>query len=215
MNMNEFLRHKTVAFVGMAPTIVDKGLGDYIDSFDVVIRTNVFPMPERFVKDYGSKCDIISMLKTSQIKPDVFFGGGIKYVIHYPLMDEKQKDTRLQYIHMSIEKRNIIRRDIINILNQNPGHGTAGVNIVNTVLKCQPLRLMLFGVTGYQDKNGNIINHGQGVEHYIDHFKINFEKIGTLVDHRCHKLPVQNDYLKYLLKKGLIEMDQYSLEYFK
>jgi hypothetical protein len=212
--MNNYIKGKTVAFCGMAPCIVGKGLGEYIDSFDVVIRTNVFPVPERFVADYGKKCDIISMLRTSAIRGDVFADGGIKMVLHYPPLAEEKKSPRLEYFHIDVALRNRIKVDIMNILGKNPGHGTAGINIVNLVLQCHPLTFQLFGVTGYQDKNGNVVDHHKGTSHYIDHFKIP-EKIGSLERHPSHKLAVQNDYLRYLLSKDMIKMDQYSLEYFK
>lgn len=59
----EFLRDKKVIFVGPSPILEGSALGSFIDSFDVVVRTNNMlntlinnPLLQ---KDYGSKTDIL------------------------------------------------------------------------------------------------------------------------------------------------------------
>lgn len=59
---SNFLKDKSVILVGPAPTLRGKNKGDWINSFDVVVRTNGAIMlldNEDFVKDYGSRCDIL------------------------------------------------------------------------------------------------------------------------------------------------------------
>jgi hypothetical protein len=52
---------KSVAIVGPSPSLIGKGLGEKIDSYDVVIRPNLhFDIPEHRKVDYGSRFEIFS-----------------------------------------------------------------------------------------------------------------------------------------------------------
>ncbi len=60
---NEFLRDKSIIFVGPAPILKGKKLGEFIDSFDLVVRTNnmmntLLFNPE-LKEDYGTKNNIL------------------------------------------------------------------------------------------------------------------------------------------------------------
>lgn len=56
----DFINNKKIIIVGPSPNILEKGYGEYIDSFDVVIRTNGgFPVNPELQNDYGSRCDVI------------------------------------------------------------------------------------------------------------------------------------------------------------
>jgi len=212
--LHEYIKGKNAAFVGMAPNIMGKGLGDEINSFDLVFRTNIFPIPEEYKVDYGSKCDVISMLKSSAINPDVFSKGGIQWVIHY--RPAAKYSPLINYYRMTIDERNKIRIKIYKEIGFDPKHGTAGINIIATVLKSEPKRLKLFGITGYQDKNGNVVDYFKGTQHYIPYFRSKIRPgIVSMKHHPSHNFQVQNDWIRYLLKNGRVEMDPYSLEYFK
>jgi hypothetical protein len=59
VSYNELLKDKKVIVVGPSPSLEGKGLGEYIDSFDLVIRINkAFPVEEGQQKDIGSRTDI-------------------------------------------------------------------------------------------------------------------------------------------------------------
>lgn len=53
------LEGKKVAIVGPAAYLENSGLGEAIDSYDVVIRPNAFTVPQAARKDYGSRTDIM------------------------------------------------------------------------------------------------------------------------------------------------------------
>lgn len=56
---NQMLKDKKVIVVGPSPSLEGKGMGEYIDSFDVVVRINkAFPVEEGQQKDIGSRTDI-------------------------------------------------------------------------------------------------------------------------------------------------------------
>ena len=51
---------KSVVLVGPSETLVGRGLGEYIDSFDTIIRMNKsIPLNEKLVTDIGSRTDIL------------------------------------------------------------------------------------------------------------------------------------------------------------
>ncbi len=212
MTLPEFIKGKTVCFVGMSPCIEGKKLGEEINSFDAVFRTNIIPIPEQYREDYGTKCDVISMLRTSAIHPR-FSSYGIKWVMHYPPIDKGKLPKDLNYFHVDVKQRNIVKSVIIQATSQYPGHGTAGVNIITLVAEWEPKSFKAFGITGYQDKNGNIMDHHE-YRHYVDYFRIK-PNILSMKHHPSHKLPAQNAYIRYLIKTGKLTLDPYSQEYFK
>lgn len=56
---NEFLKDKKVVIVGPSPSLEESGKGDWIDSFDIVVRINkAFPVEEEMTKDIGTRTDI-------------------------------------------------------------------------------------------------------------------------------------------------------------
>ena len=58
-NYNEFLKGKRVVIVGPSPSLEESGKGEWIDSFDIVVRINkAFPIESGLKKDLGSRTDI-------------------------------------------------------------------------------------------------------------------------------------------------------------
>lgn len=61
----QYISGKRVIFVGPGSILKGRGLGSFIDSFDVVIRTNNFPMLMKedpsLAVDYGEKCSVLYM----------------------------------------------------------------------------------------------------------------------------------------------------------
>lgn len=61
---------KNVAIVGNGPSEIGKGLGDEIDSHDIVIRFNNYPV-NRIIKDYGKKIDIHITINAQKILTNI------------------------------------------------------------------------------------------------------------------------------------------------
>ena len=56
----DVLRNRRVAIVGAADTIVGKGHGAVIDSYDIVVRINSqWPVQPTLKRDYGSRTDVL------------------------------------------------------------------------------------------------------------------------------------------------------------
>ena len=60
MNYSEFLQGKTVALVASGSSLKGAGLGEYIDSFDVVARLNrALPISPKKENDIGKRTDVL------------------------------------------------------------------------------------------------------------------------------------------------------------
>lgn len=57
-SLERLFAHKRIALIGNGPQEKGKGFGEYINSFDFVIRMNSYSLTPEYVKDYGSKCDL-------------------------------------------------------------------------------------------------------------------------------------------------------------
>lgn len=202
--MIEIFKDKTVAFVGLAPVIEGKGLGEQIDSYDVVYRTNFLP---KNTTDYGSKCDVISVLK------DCFNLLDTHQVTNIVLFDDIEID-RNKYL-VTHEERAFIREKYIDQYGLDIIDATAGLIAYYLADKYEAKSFKFFGITGYQNLQGKVVNHSV-VNHYSEEAYNMFGRSRVnMAKYDCHNFANHNKILKSLLKSKKIEMDQYSLEYFK
>jgi hypothetical protein len=204
--MKEVFKGKTVAFVGLAPNIEGKGLGHEIDAHDIVYRTNT--IPSNYI-DYGSKCDVISVLK-------MLFDLIPENVPNIITFETHEKST---YIVTDVERLNIrgwcMLKFGIDIFD-----GTGGMVAYWLAKKYGAKSIKFYGITGYQDLSGNVVNHSDGWRHYIDEAYLSDEgfekaKLVDMPNYDCHNFWNQNTIFRELLKKGKIDMDEFSKEYFK
>jgi hypothetical protein len=82
---NDFLKGKSVVIVGPASYLEGRGLGEFFDSFDVVVRLNrSFPVTN--TNDYGTRCDIRyhnmsqNNAQGGPLDIDLMLSLGVKYV---------------------------------------------------------------------------------------------------------------------------------------
>jgi len=210
------IKNKEVAFVGMAPNIYGKGLGEEIDSFDVVVRTNIYPVPQHLYIDYGIKCDIFSILKRPHFYKNIdkFVKAGGSAIFYYHSAVPIPKGIPCELIGK--EERLRFREHIKKEMNgQDPKFATAGVTAYLICAKYKPKRFKYFGITGYQNLDGSLIDTSK-TEPYI--FYAEYEgnnKKRPKEKHKYHNHLVLNNYLRKLLREGKIEMDSYTEVYFK
>jgi|TARA_R110000850_G_scaffold100323_1_gene207566 hypothetical protein len=84
--LEKLISGKRLAFIGPAPSLNGQGLGEMIDSYDLVVRINTaYHMPEELWKDYGKRTDIlISCLNFNKIRAlqeNMDFTESVKYLI--------------------------------------------------------------------------------------------------------------------------------------
>ena len=195
---NKSVKNKQVAFVGMAPNIKGKGLGSEIDSFDVVIRTNIFPIPVELQGDYGKKCDILALHVTNTHKDY-----NVKTIITY-----KEREGS---ILITKDDRLLVSDAVKKVTGKDPIYGTQGINMMYFCLEAGCSRFKFYGITGYQNKKCEVVEHHKA-QHYV--FRMKGSHKISMRNHPQHNFQVLNDYLRYMLKQGKIEMDEYSKEYF-
>jgi hypothetical protein len=209
--IKNIVKDKRVAFVGRSPVIVGKKLGKEIDGFDVVVRTNYFPIPEEYRADYGERCDVL-MLHTwfTQCKYDV------KNILHYRKIKEKM--TGINYCHITADDRMRVSEEVRKVVGADPNKGTQGTNMMYFCIKGMCKEFKFFGVTGYQN------NEGEPVDDYkMNNVSENWEKPANvyikpkknnITQSKSHNHKVLNEYTRHMLRIGAISMDEYSLEYF-
>jgi hypothetical protein len=61
--------NKRIILVGPSPHLMGKKLGNFIDSFDVVIRVNELGVIEEMTQDYGSRTDVAFLTLTDNSLP--------------------------------------------------------------------------------------------------------------------------------------------------
>lgn len=92
-HFTHFLNNKKVIVVGPDTSLIGKNKGNFIDSFDVVVRHNTvfdfLPFNDKLKKDYGSKTDILYLSPTCIQSYSVKLGSfikmrklGIKYICY-------------------------------------------------------------------------------------------------------------------------------------
>jgi len=213
--LENIIKGKTVAFVGMSPNIKDKNLGEEIDSFDIVYRTNFYPLPTHLHKDYGSKCNILALQ--------------LKY--HQRIIENKDIDLFITYhycqyahasqnkiINISNKKKYLLGRFMNEYINGDVIFPTAGMlaYFIAESLGCS--RFKYFGITGYQNENKEIVNHGE-YEHVIEEYKNSFIRRETILKTemkkvKCHNFQKENDFRRLIIKENICEIDEYSKKYF-
>lgn len=205
--MQKVFKGKAIAFVGLAPNIQGKGLGAEIDAHDLVYRTNVFPVPGP--EDYGSRCDIISVIPDHIERMPLDVKTLITFEPH-PLS---------KYVVTEIERLKIrgwfMYHHELDIFD-----ATAGMVALWLAKKWKAKSIKFYGVTGYQDKSGNVVNHSKDWTHYTEWaYDISGGRdrafSADMPNYDCHNFWNINTIFRRLLAEGEIEMDQFSKEYFQ
>lgn len=85
-NLANFLKGKRVAYVCPSPHLQGLGLGEKIDSYDIVVRVNqAYHMPEKDWNDYGRRTDVLvncmNIIKINALKKNIEFAKSMKYIV--------------------------------------------------------------------------------------------------------------------------------------
>lgn len=161
------LENKSVIIVGPSITTQKSGLGDFIESFDIVIRLNKsLPVPKKLYSHIGKRTDILyNSLNTTDypgennISPYFLKSQGIKYLrCSYPPISPFRRDIVLFY---NKNKKNIVNfghietkyyNKIIQKINTRPYTGTSAIcDLLQYNLK----ELFIMGLDFYTYKHSN------------------------------------------------------------
>ena len=142
---DELIRDKRVVFVGPSATLIGRNRKDFINSFDVVVKTNGlgFIKPDLY-DDYGDRCDILyvnqSFLDYADMNVEHLLSIGVKIIC--AKAHNKIKKLNLDPIHVRIMRR---LRD--NHFSCSPIMGSL---ILNDIMEANPKRLHLMGMDFYK-----------------------------------------------------------------
>lgn len=218
INIRHYLKNKSVAFVAFGSNIRDKGLGEEIDSHDIVYRTNFYPLPETLHKDYGKRCDVIAIQGAYRKFIPEYIDAGIKLLIYNQIYIEELEGC--MYLYTSPLVKNLLKNYVYEIVGNDPGYPTAGLMayFLSLIFECKSFKY--YGITGYQNKDKEIINHdGENnyVKEYMDFWGDRKESIykTDMKKGTTHRFDIQNKFISLMLSKGLIDMDEYSKPYFQ
>jgi hypothetical protein len=208
---SKYISGKRVIFVGPASNMIGRGLGKWIDSFDVVIRTNHFPVLMKENKslaiDYGKKCHVLytNMQYYHKMRPypiDIYKSIGIKW-----LCMRQCKDVDYRMYHRNFKVRVIWKSDKqIKKFIKVPLMGNV---IIYDVSECIPGELAVVGIDFYKSSGDNYSAYVPG---YISK-QIQKEneklKLGQGVGHN----PVENArYTADMYDRGMITMPDFILK---
>lgn len=227
----EFVKGKRVIFVGPAPIMRDKGLGDWIDSFDIVARSNgaIFLLDEEdYRKDYGSRCDILFVNR--QFSREVKKFNVDKWIKNWNLKFICGKSYSERHNQLYGNKVGIVSAEKAIRSLSNKIKGTLmGPIIMTHLLEQQPADLWFTGMDFYIDKPDKF-KPGEYKEYYPGYLpkviteKANVNNIGRIDEHDQYSNTrylwslVQkgkintNPFIKELMQKVIANPDVYSVE---
>jgi hypothetical protein len=212
MEYKDYIKDKRVILVAPSRLLQGSQKGAWIDSFDVVIRTNgAFPVQDKYSQDYGTKCNAL-YVNSSFAR------------MRYPLPVRDYQDKGLDYLCF---KSGLPKKPILNGYNKHVSCRSflysiqklsktvdgllSGSAILDDVLKYKPKELWVTGMTWYQEGQWN------WDKAYIDNYlpentlkqATELKKQGKLIPHNVDSNKL---YMIDLFKKGLIKFDDDCLK---
>lgn len=217
----EFFEGKRVVFAGPGSIMKGRGLGGWIDSFDIVVRTNNLPVVidenKKLSEDIGSRTDVLYMNHQY-------------YKSTYPLPFELYKRLELKWLCMKrckpIDFRvlrkicsvRLFRRESV-YLSKYIDVPLTGMVIAYDILKNDPAELCFTGIDFYLDACLKSIrgDDPKTYQSYIDESYIsdNVKKENKrrgIGEGKGHDVIPNAAYLKRLLDEGLVTMPDFIEE---
>ena len=214
---NNFIKNKRVAIVGPSKNTEGKKKGEYIDSFDIVVRLNkTFSIPDKLQEDIGSKINILYNSMNTQDFPGEnninktrlksLIKHHIQYIsCPYPFIYPYDKDivkfmetnkNRLPFHIINVNLYKIL----LNNINTRPYTGTSAIfDLLSFNIK----ELYITGIDCYINK------------YYKEYRSINNRDLRHLRNNSIHNSYRQLIFLKQLsLNDSRIRLDDFLENYF-
>lgn len=166
MNFYDYIKNKRVCFVGASPIMIGRNEGQFIDEFDVVIRTNnsiELIKDIEFVRDYGKKIDVLYTnnqfyREMSPLPIGLYMLQGVKY-----MRMKTCKPADLEHFGNSLNVE-VIRKTMLEVNKYNPS-ATMGSYIFTDILKGQPKELYITGIDFFASKK-KVFEHNNYQEYF-------------------------------------------------
>src|SRR4030042_6163274 len=206
-----YLTGKRIIFVGPAPNMIGRKLGEWIDSFDIVIRTNHFPVLMKENKslaiDYGKKCHVLYInmqyyRKTKFFPIDLYKSLGIKWLC---MRQCKDIDYRMYHNNFKVRVISKINKQIKKFIKV-PLMGNV---IIYDVSECNPGEFAVAGIDFYKSAGRNYSAYIPGYIPQPIRKENEKLKLGQGVGHD----PVENArYTAVIYDRGMITMPDFILK---
>ena len=156
----DYTRGKRIVFVGPGSIMKGRKLGTWIDSFDIVIRTNHLPVvmseDKKLAEDIGNRTDILYM-------------NGHYYKHMIPLPFDLYKKIKLQWLCMKrcsqAEYANAKKFCKVRLFKRSERYMNravemplTGIIVAHDILKNDPAELCYTGIDFYRDAKTKIVN---------------------------------------------------------
>ena len=161
--LKDIIKDKKIAYVCPGSSLKDIGLGEKIDSYDVVIRVNQkFEIPEHVKKDYGSRTDILfgsfNICNIRECEKNWDWIKKQKYIVSTMVSDKSQVAFFDKLTEEKINNYIIPKEDIHNevFLRAYKTIANSGLVGLQAVLECEPEKIFVSGMSFY-----NMGNYGK------------------------------------------------------
>ena len=222
--LEKIIYNKSVALIGPSPHIISKGLGEYIDSYDIICRVNDVSI-RNFEEDYGYKTDLVvyscptvgneDFLNRMLISPDVSIN--IKGLIcpttkadHF-FRDSPEENFKkinifnIPFFYEGKENYNFLIKE----LGTDPNMGMAAIIVM---LVYQPKKLFITGYSFYsQFRNNNSLEEKYASIYYPGAVLPQFQT-SALNPPLGHNQIIQKEYFKNVLLakySDIIQIDSF------
>jgi hypothetical protein len=206
--------NKRVLFIGPSPDILlnRKSFGKFVDSYDIVVRTNgAYPITDNS-NILGSKCDVLILNNAFTNSPTFnknnYINSDIKLIFEFGAVSSKSIDGMppTQKFNKSSQ---LSINDTLNISRDIDIKPFSGMLAISEILNNSPKELFVCGVSNYSNLTGT---HLPG---YLPSTIKEKDVYSRQTKHHPNTANYQYNYFKELLKSNLISMDDFSKKYFE
>jgi len=224
--LTRFLKGKRIAYVCPSPHLKGLGMGNFIDSHDLVVRVNLaYHQPEDDWKDYGRRTDIVmnclNIHKRKALHSNMSFANSLKFIICPMVNAHTSPAVNFFLSQLKIPTHNVCDGYLYKIFEQVGTTCNTGLTGIITLLNYDVESIYLTGMTFFNmNKFGNIYNdtyHDEAARN--NNFKDTSNKQPSISDLRIdiHQQQPQIDYFRKILQThypNRLKVDKYLIENF-
>lgn len=210
-----YITGKRVIFVGPGSIMRGRGLGDFIDSYDVVIRTNHFPIlmesDSSLINDYGEKCSVVYLnlhyyRNNRPLKLDIYKNRGVRW-----LCSKVMNPVDMRVAGKIFNVRTI--NHVANYLHKMIGDALMGSVIIHDIVSQCPAELFVTGIDFFLSRDDNYGSYASP-DYISDSAKAENIK-RDIGQGKGHNLPANARYMLSMHDQGYFKTHDFILEKIK
>jgi hypothetical protein len=224
--LGELVAGKSVAYVCPSPHLMGKGMGEYIDSYDVVVRVNQnFTPTEDTWEDYGKRTDIlvncINVNKIRALSDNPDYVQSLKYIL-CPMVSVTEKASMDAFLESTnVPFQNVCDGHVFKMFREIGTTANTGLTGILTLLNYPLKSLYVTGMTFFNmNKMGRIYHdkyHDEAVKY--GNFSDTEDKAPSVAQLRMdiHEQQPQIDYFRKVVNihyPKTLKLDEFLMENF-